>query len=317
MKKLDLKILVCLAVCLAPWFLAVPSKAEIVDRIVAVVNDDIITLSELDRMTRMIQAGRNINLKSKEGRALRREMLEALIDRRLAHAEAKRRGITVSDKELDQAMEDFKKKNHIPNDESLKKELAKNGMTYKEMRQELADQIQQERLVFIAMGAKKTEVPEAEVRRFYEENFRKSTGNQVHLRMITLPYPPDTSAGQKEEVKQKAEGALKDLRLGRSLAEVQQKYSLTSQDLGFINQADLNPKLGEVINKLRPGEVAPIETPQGFQLMVLQGRRSGKPPTYEEAAPQIRRMLESQIMQKKFVEWVKTLRGKAHIKIML
>ena len=72
-----------------------------------------------------------------------------------------------------------------------------------------------------------------------------------------------------------------------------------------------------MIGKLRPGEVAPIQTPQGFQMIVLVGRRSGTPPPYEEVAPQIRRMLSSQQMQKKFVEWVKTLRGKAHIKIML
>ena len=317
MKKFDLKILVCLAVFLAPWFLAGPSKAEIVDRIVAVVNDDIITLSELNRMSKMIQPDHKINLKSKEGRALKREMLEALIDRKLARAEAKRRGITVSDKEVNMAVADFKKKNNIPNDEALKQALAKNQMTLKELRQQLADQIRQERLVIIAMGAKKTSVPEEEVRRFYEANFRKAGGNQVHLRLMNLPFPAGATTGQKEEVQKKAEAALKDIRLGRSLAEVQRKYSLAGQDLGFINQSDLNPQLGAVISKLRPGEVAPIQTPEGFQIMVLVGRRSGKPPTFEEVAPQIRRMLNSQAVQKKFVEWVKTLRSKAHIKIML
>ncbi|MBI4643569.1 MAG: SurA N-terminal domain-containing protein [Deltaproteobacteria bacterium] len=318
MKRLVMRILVCLAACLAPLLLALPGHAEIVDRIVAVVNDEIITMSELEQMSRMIQSQAGANPKSREGQAIKREMLEALIDRKLAKAEAKRRGIIISDKEVDLAVEDFKKKNRLPDDAALNQALAKAGLTVKELRQQIADQIQQERLVFIALGAKKAEVPEAEVRRYYDANVREGGGgNQVHLQIINIPFPPGATAGQKEEVQKRAETVLKDLRLGGSLAEVQRKHSLTSQDLGFINQADLNPQLGELINKLRPGEVAPIQSPEGFQLVVLVGKRSGKPHSFEEVAPEIRRMLSSQAMQKQFLEWVKTLREKAHIKIML
>jgi peptidyl-prolyl cis-trans isomerase SurA len=317
MIKYNLRLLVCLAACLAPVFLASPGHAEIVDRIVAVVNDEIITMSELDQMSKMVQAQSGANPKSREGQALKREMLEALIDRKLAKAEAKRRGIIIADKELDLAVEDFKRRNNLPDDAALNQALAKAGLTAKELRQQLGDQIQQERLVFIAVGAKKTEVSDAEVRRFYDANVREGGGNQVHLQVINLPFPPGATAGQKEEVQKRAETALKDIRLGGSLAEVQRKHSLTSQDLGFINQADLNPQLGELISKLRPGEVAPLQSPEGFQLVVLVGKRSGQPRSFEEVAPEIRRMLSSQAMQKQFVEWVKTLREKAHIKIML
>lgn len=319
MKRLGMRILVGLAACLAPVFLAWPGHAEVVDRIVAVVNDEIITMSELEQMSKMIQPEAGINPKSRESQALKRQMLEALIDKKLAKAEAKRRGIEVADKEVDQALADFKRKNHLPDDAALNQALAKAGLTIKELRQQIVDQIQQERLVFIAVGAKKSEVPEAEVRRFYDANLREGGGNQVHLQIINMPYPSGATAGQKEEVQKRAETALKDIRLGGSgsLAEVQRKHSLTIQDLGFINQADLNPQLGELISKLRPGEVAPIQNPEGFQLVVLVGKRSGKPPSFEEAAPEIRRLLSSQTMQKQFGEWVKTLREKAHIKIML
>lgn len=320
MKRLNPRLLVCLAACLVPLFLARPGHTEIVDRIVAVVNDEIITMSELDQMSKMIQSSSGFNPKSKESQALKREMLEALIDRKLAKGEAKRRGITISDKEVDQAMEDFKKKNRLPDDAALNQALAKSGITVKEVRQQIADQIQQERLVFIAMGAKKAEVPEAEVRRFYDANVREGGGgNQVHLQIINVPFPPGATPGQKAEVQKKAETVLKDYRLSGSLAETQRKHALTGQDLGFINVTDLNPQLGELINKLRPGEVAPIQSPEGFQMVVLVGKRSGsgKRPSFEEAAPEIRQMLSSQVMQKQFVEWVKTLREKAHIKIML
>jgi peptidyl-prolyl cis-trans isomerase SurA len=319
MKRLGALILFCLAAGLASLFWAGPGRAEVVDRIVAVVNDDIITMSDLDQVAKMVQPGSQTSPKSKESQALKREMLEALIDRKLAKAEAKRRGIVISDKEVDQALEDFKKKNRFPDDATMTQALAKSGMTVKELRHQLADQLQQERLVFIALGAKKTEVPDSEVRRFYERNLREhpSGGKQVHLQIINMPFPPQATAQQKEEIQKKAENVLKDFRLSGSLTGVRQKYSLPVQDLGFINQADLNSQLVGLLEKLRPGEVAPIQNPQGFQLVVLVGRRSGKPPSFEEVAPEIRRILAAQATQKQFVEWIKTLRGKAHIKIML
>ena len=318
MKRSVMLILVALAASLTPWLGAWPGHAEVVDRIVAVVNDEIITMSELEQATRMIQPEAGINPKSKEGQALKREMLEALIDRKLAKAEAKRRGIEIADKEIDRAVEDFKKRNRLPDDATMNQALAKAGLTLKELRQHLADQIQQERLVFIAMGAKKTEVTEAEVRRFYDAHLKEggSGGDQVHLQVINMPYPPGATAGQKEEVQKRAETILKEYRLGGSLAEVQRKHSLTGQDLGFINQGDLNPQLAELIGKLRPGEVAPIQSTEGFKLVVLVAKRSGKPRSYEEVAPEIRQLLANQSIQKQFAEWVKTLRGKAHIKIM-
>lgn len=318
MKKIIPQLLVGLAACLAPMLAAGSGHAEIVDRIVAVVNDEIITMSELDQMAKMVQASAGFNPKSKDSQALKREMLEALIDRKLAKGEAKRRGINITDKEVDLAMEDFKRKNRLPDDAALTQALSKSGVTLKELRQQIADQIQQERLVFMALGSKKAEIPEAEVRRYYEMHLKEAGGgNQVHLQVVTIPFPPDATAGQKEEVKKKAEAVLKDIRLGGSLPEAVRKHSLAAQDLGFINQADLAPQLGELIGKLRPGEVAPIQTPEGFQLVVMLEKRSGKPRSFEEVAPEIRNLLSGQALQKQFVEWVKTLRDKAHIKIML
>lgn len=276
-------------------------------------------MSELDEMARTVQPPPGFNPKSKEeAKALKRQMLEALIDRKLAKAEAKKRGITISDKDLNQAVEGFKKKNHIPDDAALNQAMAKAGMTLKELRRQLADQIQQERMMAIAVGAKKVEISDAEVRRFYDTNVRdKGGGNQVHLEVVNMPYPPGATAAQKEEVQKKAETVLKDIRLGTSVAEVQRKYSLTVQDLGFINPADLHRQLADILSKLRPGEVAPIQNPEGFQLVVLLGKRSGQPPSFEEAAPRIRQFLANKSMEKQYMEWLKTLRAKAHIKIML
>ena len=83
-------------------------------------------------------------------------------------------------------------------------------------------------------------------------------------------------------------------------------------------QSDLDPRLAEFLDKLKPKEVAPVVTQEGIQLIQVMGRRSGgEARSFEEVAPEIRRILQQQEMEKYFAEWVKTLREKAHIKIML
>jgi peptidyl-prolyl cis-trans isomerase SurA len=303
-----------LVVVLIQLGLARTGTAEVVDRIVAEVNDDIITMSELRNMEKSMQAQSGVKPGHLDKR-VQREMLEALIDRKLAKVEAKRRGIKLAPKELDETLNRFKQRNNIPDDETLAKGLASQGLSLKEFKQQIADQIIQDRLLAVAVGAKVV-VSEAEVRRVYDERFKQG-GVQVHILTIRMPFPPGATAAQKEETKQKAEAILKDVNRGVPFAQAAGNHSLTPTDVGFVSQNDLDPRLAEYLAKLKPKEVAPIATPEGFQLIQVAGRRSGEARPFEEVAPEIRRMLSQQNMEKEFTEWVKTLREKAHIKIML
>ena len=162
----------------------------------------------------------------------------------------------------------------------------------------------------------KVSVNDAEVRRLYEQRFKQG-GTQVHLLTLRLPFPPGATDEQKNEMKQKTEAVLSAVKRGESLREAAGKFSLKPTDVGFVPLKDLDPRLAEYLGQLNPKGVAPVETPEGYQLIQLVGRRSGAPPPFEEVAPQIRNILMQQEMNKYFMEWVKTLREKAHIKIML
>lgn len=302
--------------CLLTMFWTQRGAAEVVDRIVAEVNDHIITLSELQSTSKSMEAQAGIQPKGKDKKDFERQMLESLIDRKLATDEAKRRGIHIEDKELQAALDSFKKKNHLLDDESLNQALAKGGLTMKEFKQSLTDQMIQERLVTVAVGAKAM-VSEAEVRRVYEEQFKGGGGAQMHLRAVRMPFPPGTTDAQKEEMRKKAEAIVAEVKGGASFSEVAAKYSLAENDVGFVSVSDLEPKLAEFLGRLKPKEVAPALTPEGIQLIQLVERRAGGAQPFEEVAPQIRRALEQKDMQKRFSVWVKTLREKAHIKIML
>ncbi len=294
-------------------------RAEVVDRIVAVVNDEVICQSDLDWMAKSIQmqAGQGVKVKD---RAFQMQMLDALINQKLAKAEAKRRGLTVSDKELEAALADFKRQNRLPDEAALNEALGKADMTLNELKQKISDQILQDRLMTLVMGGKTPEIPESEVRRIYETEVPKAQGVFLHLKILTLAYPPDATQAQKDEVTKKAEVILKEHKQGASLEELSKRHSLPLQDLGAIAEADLDPKLAGFLSKLKPKEVGPIQTPQGFQLVELLNRREasgGATRSYEEVAPRIRQALQRQEMAKQFNDYVKGLRQKAHIKIML
>jgi parvulin-like peptidyl-prolyl isomerase len=272
-------------------------------------------MSELQQMAKTFEAQAGAKPKGIDEKKMQREMLEALIDRKLAKDEAKRRGIVVSDKEIDAALAQFRQRNNIADDATFAKGLAQAGLSVKEFRQQLADQMTQERLLVMVVGTK-VSVSDTDVRRLYDQQF-KTGGTQVHIVTLRMPFPPGATEAQKEETKQQAETILSAVKRGESLAEAAGKLSLKASDVGFVPQSDLDPRLAEYLDKLKSKEVAPILTQEGIQLMQVMGRRSGEARSFESAAPDIRRMLQQQEMEKYFAEWVKTLRDKAHVKIML
>jgi peptidyl-prolyl cis-trans isomerase SurA len=317
MRRSHAKLFAFVMVGLTQLFPVGPGRTEVVDRIVAEVNDEIITMSELQVATKGMEAQMGIKPKSQEDREFQRQALDALIDRKLAKAEAKKRGITLTDKELAEGMARFMKRNNLPDEEALNKALSQAGLTLKEVKQQIQDQMIQERLLVAAVGAKAV-VREADVRKAYDEMAKEGLGGmQVHLRALRLVYPSGATEAQKEGIKQKAEDILKEVKQGASFTEVAGRAGAEQEDMGYVALSDINPALAGHLAKLKPKDVVPVQTPEGFQLFQLVDRRSGQPRSYEEVAPEIRNMLVQRELEKYFMEWVKTLRAKAHIKIML
>ena len=315
MTKTEGRLLFALVAVLIQLTLAGTGVAEVVDRIVAEVNNDIITMSELQNMAKTLEAQSGVKPGGPDQKKMQREMLEALIDRKLAKAEAQRRGIAVTDKEVDEAVARFKQRSNIPDDETFAKGLAQAGLSLKEFRQQIADQMTQERLLVMVVGGK-VSVSDADVRRLYDQRFKKG-GMQLHLVTLRLPYPMGATQEQKEATKEKAETIIKAVKRGESFTDAAAALSLQTSDVGFVSHSDLDPRLAEFLDQLKLKELAPLATQEGLQLIQVLGRRSGEERPFEEVAPEIRRILQQQEMEKLFSEWVKTLRDKAHVKIML
>jgi len=299
------------------------SCAAIVDRIVAQVNNDIITQSELDQMIKYLQMDPATGGKVKDNEAVRRQMLEALIDRKLAKEEAKRIGITVADKEIQKALDDIKKRNNISDDEAFVRQLAKDGLTLDQLRQQITEQLQRDRLIQV-MVRNKVKVSDEEVRRFYEEYQRQGGGEgAVRLTIMEIPYPPGSTDQQKEATRALAEQVFNEVRSGKAMEAVAQKLQAEDKavkimDPGYVNPKALEPRFAAFIERLKPGEVVPVRNPSGFQIIKMVDRKAAGPgATFEQAKPQIQQILLQQEMEKKFSEWVKQLRQKALIKVFM
>ena len=298
------------------YFFMTAASAKVVERIVAVVNDEVISQSEIDQMAKAIQSQPGAKLPLGSGKELQKQLLDALIMQKLAKAEAKRRGITVSEKEVEKALEDFKKQNGITDDESLTRMLAKNGMTLKGFKQQLSDQMTQDRLLSVVAGSKVV-VTDNDVRQFYEQEYPKTGGKMIHLRMLNMSFPADATEAQRQELKKKAEMILQENRQGASLSALAQKHGVMIQDLGFVSERDLDPELAQYLAKVKTGDTAPVETLEGFRLVEVAGRQEGRTRSFEEAAPEIRALLQRREMEKTFHDWIKSQKDRAHIKIMM
>ena len=308
----------CLFAALLTILSANAGVAKIVDKIVAQVNDEIITLSELEQAMKYFK-GNPGSPAPAENEAFRKQMLDMLIDRKLAKAEAKRYGLTVPDKDLQKALEDIRKKNGFADDAALSQALTKDGMTMEQLRMQITEQIQQDRLMALTIKDL-PKVPEADIKRFYEENF-KTPENRVHVKVITLPVPPEANAAQQEEVRATAEKVLTEAQKGEDFDKLIKAYSKTipntpSGDLGFLRQADLDPKFFEFLANLKQNEVVPLKTPQGFQIIKLIELKMNQVVPLAEVRPQIVQILEREKMMKLFSEHLKDTRKRSLVKIM-
>ncbi|MBI5874572.1 MAG: SurA N-terminal domain-containing protein [Deltaproteobacteria bacterium] len=121
--------------------------AEIIDRIVAVVNDSAITMSELNAATAGLGDIKGADKdKRKKIMETKSKVLDQLIEKKLVEQAANKAGITVSEKEIDNSIDDVKRQNNIGQEELLSA-LAKNGLTFKEYREQLKDQIRQVKFI--------------------------------------------------------------------------------------------------------------------------------------------------------------------------
>lgn len=296
------------------FFSTAPAGAELVDRIVAVVNDDIILMSELK------QAALSSNapfLSLEEQKVL----LDELIDQKLTMQQVDSLGLEVSEEEINATIERIKQVNAL-SDDAFAKTLELSGKTYEAFKKEIRNQLLQSRLVNREVKSKIV-ITDQDVKEYYDAHEDLYAGKvKYHLRQILLKVDSNMSDSEKKEKYQQITDIRNRLRKGENFADLARKYSQASTavqggDLGFFEIRLLTPQIRSALEGLEAGQFSGIvEADQGYQLFFIDEIQSAGGQSLDEAAAAIEEKLYSQLMDEKFKSWLADLRSKAHIRII-
>jgi peptidyl-prolyl cis-trans isomerase SurA len=291
----------------------------VIDRVVAVVNDDVIMMSELQEA---IVLSRRDARALPEGPDLERTVLNRLVDHRLQVQEARREKIEVTEDDLRTTLEDFVKRNGGDR-EKIEVQLHAQGVTWEALRRELRDQILAQRVRGRRVVRRAT-VTEAEVDRYLNDNRdRFDAGLKYHARHIAVMADPPASAAAWERAKQEIDGIVAALATGADFAELartrsKDPSSATGGDLGWLARGELDAAFEGPLLALQKGQVtAPIRSAAGFHVLKLEDREELTAERLADARQQVRDLLLQKKSQERFDEWVEGLRRRALIAIRL
>lgn len=248
-----------------------------VDGIVAVVNDDVILRSELDRQVAQVNAQFANNPAQLPPRdILERQLLDRLILQKLQIARATDSGIKVSDAQIDHMLTQIAQQNHLDVSQ-LRSAIESQGMDYGQFRGNVRDQLLVQNLRQ-QIGQSRAQVSDAEIDSLIK-NGRVRT-EQLHTAHIIINVPEGATPGQVDEAHAKADDVVRQIRSGMDFAAAALRYSnaedaLQGGDLGWRNANELPPALVAATDKLQDGEITdPLRGPNGFHIVKLVGKRA-------------------------------------------
>lgn len=305
-----------------------PAYAVVLDRIAAVVNEEIILDSEVNQnalQTARAELG-DVDFGSPEGQRKfeqhRRKTLETLVERVLIMQQAREMKVDVTDEEVRSAVDSVRTQNNLTA-EQFQEALKQQGInSLEEYKKSLHKQLVQMRVINQAVRSK-ISIGDDEVRALYAQNVRQASGDamQIHLKQIFLTVPPTATPSQVDEKRRLGMKIVAELRGGKDFTQLAKQHgddaaSKAGGDLGFLARGDLPPELREPVVSMDPGDVrGPIQSDRGLHILQLIEKKSGEVKSFDEAKEDLRRQLYEQSLERGIQNWTKELRRKAHVDI--
>ncbi len=311
-----------LAFLLIPCALAQP---RLLDQVVAIVNDDPITQSELDTVLRPVYEdykneyhGQELIEKLNDARE---KLLSQLIEDRLVLQEAQKRSIQIEESEIDRQMEEFKKR--FPTETALEDALRKEDLSLNALRERLRKQLMVRRLHDMEIRSKIVISP-LEVEDYYQSHPSEfTTTDRLKVRSITGKKNDESRERglTDEEARRKILQIRKKIVRGDDFAELAMKYSEDAYakqgGLGdWIQRGAMIPTIDAVIFRLKLGEISEVvESSMGYHVFRVEEKESGHKRTLEEARDDIFSKLFKKKIDTRFQDWMSELKKDAYISI--
>ena len=286
------------------------TSAHLQDRIVAIVNTELIMLSDVERefaaeQERLSRTHRGPDL-AQRLKTAEYMALTKLIERKLQLQEAKAKKVEVSDVEVKQAIEQMKRQG-TPLDPT-----SPNGI------QTVRDQLLLMRVADQHIRGN-IMVGDSELKRYYQDHRdRFALSEEYELSQILIR--PRSSDGLADALT-KARRAMNDLKRGEKFEDVAREYSdgdnaLQGGRLGVVRQGELIPIIDQAIARLVPGGVSDIiESPEGIQILRMDDRKPKRFRKYEEVRRELQELVYQQKSEDMYQSWLVGLKNKSYIEI--
>lgn len=317
-----MKLLLVFAIAL----LSTPVSARIVDRVVAVVNKDVITLSELEEsLGPVMKSLQSINDPVERAEAKRTQLkqgLDNLVSTRLVLQEADRRGISATVADVDAYIEQVRSRQKWSK-EQLDTYLKAQGLSVGAFREQIREQLVRRKVVQRVVGAR-VRLSEGDLKDFYKEKLTQQNASvEVEAAHILLQVPAGAEVSSEAAIRQQANEILARAKAGEDFAALAKQYSEGPRaqeggKLGVIRRGTIDPVLEEAIFGLKEGQVGgPIRTKFGYHVVRAVSHTKIAPPTFEESEVNLRRELQDKKLADEMQKWVKDLKQKAFIEVRL
>ena len=255
---------------------------ELLDRIAAIVNDGLVLKSELDAQMQSVTkrlTEQKVELPSQS--VLRQQVLDRLIVQEIETQQAKRVGLTVSDEQLNSALQEIAARNKIPFDQ-LPTALAAQGVDYKLYRDSMRKELTLNTLRQRDVLARITVTPH-ELEQYLDRQQSAASNDEFNVSHILLSLPAAATPEQLAEISAKAQDVVARAQKGEdfgqlAIANSNSQTALDGGQLGWRKGSQLPQFILDLVTKMKPGEVsAAVRTPSGFHIVKLNERRSGEP----------------------------------------
>ncbi|MBV9464245.1 MAG: peptidylprolyl isomerase [Verrucomicrobiae bacterium] len=301
--------------------LALTARAELQDGIAALVNDDVITFSDVKLALGSTEEELSKSYRGEELitkiREARRDALNSLVERRLIIQDFKKRGGKIPENVIEDEINAIIDE-HYNHDRSLfVKTLEALGLTLESFKDRINDKLIVRFMQQREISGDHIIISPYKIEQYYKEHTKDfSEGEKVKLRMIYIKKVE----GEADDQRKMAQEILTKLNTGTDFAELAKIYSEDSKakeggDYGFIGRDTLRPELADSAFTLKVGHHSPvIETPDGFYIMQVVERKDAKVTSMADARDMIERLLVSEERKRLQEQWIQRLKRRAYIR---
>ncbi|HBS51563.1 MAG TPA: hypothetical protein DEA62_01025 [Coxiellaceae bacterium] len=317
---MNMRVIIVAFVCclLSPSYVGAVSAD--LDKIVAVVNSDVITQSELDKKTVMIKK----QLSNAKTPVLRQQVLDSIINNLLQLQLAKRSGMQVSDVELDGIIANIAKSNGLTVSQLKQSVQEREGISINDFRNQIREQVLISRVQQQSLG-RDIVVSDKEVATVLHNPPKvDNTQAQYHVVDILFETSDDTSKDKLEKITKVAKQAATKLQRGISVDKVVKESQgnfdaqiIQNNDLGWRKINELPTLFAKEITKMNINQVVgPLQAPNGVHLLKLLGMNSSSSQSTKITAEQAREIIYQRKLVEKIKPWLEGLRKAAYVKII-